>query len=69
VRAVRSFFSNIENYKNLPSYQLTDEDILHIRKRTTGIAETNFSHNNLNFTYAPTNAAPHDTHARPHDTH
>lgn len=44
------FFSNIENYKNLPSYQLTDEDILHIRKRTTGIAETNFSHNNLNFT-------------------
>ncbi len=32
VRAVHSFFSNIENYKNLPSYQITDVDILHIRK-------------------------------------
>lgn len=44
------FFSNIEQYKNLPSYQITDVDILHIRKRTQGIAETHFSHNNLNFT-------------------
>lgn len=44
------FFSNLERFKDLNEYRITDEDILHIRKRTTGIVETQFSHNNLNFT-------------------
>jgi GTPase SAR1 family protein len=48
--STRYFFDNLERYKDLKNYHVTDEDILHVRKRTTGIAETKFSHNGLNFT-------------------
>jgi len=46
-----SFFENLDQYKDLDSYRITDEDILHIRKRTTGILETKFSYSDRNFTY------------------
>jgi len=44
------FFENLDQYKDLDSYRITDEDILHIRKRTTGILETKFSYSDRNFT-------------------
>jgi len=43
------FFNKIDNFTNMNSYSVTDEDILRARKRTTGIIETDFSIGDLNF--------------------
>jgi len=37
------FFQHMDKYVNLDAYKITDEDILRVRKRTTGIIETDFT--------------------------
>eukprot|EP01087_Luapelamoeba_hula_P021149 TRINITY_DN733_c0_g1_i1.p1 TRINITY_DN733_c0_g1~~TRINITY_DN733_c0_g1_i1.p1 ORF type:complete len:359 (-),score=88.95 TRINITY_DN733_c0_g1_i1:123-1199(-) len=43
------FFNNIDKYADMPTYNVTDEDILRVRKRTTGIIETDFTVGDLHF--------------------
>jgi len=43
------FFDSMDKYANMNAYKVCDEDILRVRKRTSGIIETDFTIGDLNF--------------------
>jgi len=48
-----SFFGKVAAFKDLKDYVPNEEDILRVRKRTTGVVETTFTIAELTFRYVP----------------
>jgi len=46
-----SFFGKVAAFKDLKDYVPNEEDILRVRKRTTGVVETTFTIAELTFRY------------------